>query len=59
MARATAKKEKHLIGVVYVFTDLVIYHHGNICSMQPDVVLEKKLSIAHLDMHATRSCLTP
>ena len=57
MARATATKEKHLIRVLYIFTDLVIYHHDNICSMQADVVLEKVLSIAHLDMHATGSGL--
>lgn len=56
---ATAIKEKHLIVVAFIFTDLVFYHHGGICSMQADVVREKELSIAQLDMHATGSGLTP
>ena len=55
----TAIKEKHLIVGAFIFTDLVFYHHGGICSVQADVVREKELSIAHLDMHATGSGLTP
>ena len=42
-------KENHLTGADLQFRGLVHYHHG---SIQADMVLEKELSVLHLDLQA-------
>ena len=54
MTSATLTKEKHLIGVAYIFRGLVHYHHGVTRWQSADTVLK----VLHLDLQATGSGLS-
>ena len=56
MIKTTYYKEQHLLGLAYIFRDLVHYHHG---SMQADMVLEKELRVLHLDLQAAEQDYVP
>jgi hypothetical protein len=50
MATTTLIKENSSLGMAYSFRGLIHYHHGGKNgNFQADVVLEKKLSVLHLD----------
>jgi hypothetical protein len=40
------------LGLAYIFRSLVYYHSRKHCSVQANVVLEKKLRVLHLDPQA-------
>jgi hypothetical protein len=54
MIMAILIKENHLLGPAYNFRVLVYYHHGGSMHgiVQADMVLEKELSVSHLDPRA-------
>ena len=53
MTKATLNAEITELGLAYSFRGLALYHHGRkLGSIQADMMLEKELSVLHLDLQA-------